>query len=159
MYISKRPPNIIYECGVLDFFGLYVIRYVKQFNLERIKSMKESDTLQSSDREWIIPLNGYILVRPLEPRGVAMSGSMAVGNILVPESEREDSLRATVIAVCDYVLEGDNKRKPNVSVGDIVIHRRFGLNAVSILGDVAYTTHYLIRETEILGVLGEKEDK
>ncbi len=70
----------------------------------------------------IEPINGQILVKPLE------APHKTPGGIHLPDSAREDPQEGEVVAVAEDASE-------EVAVGDRVIYRQLGGNEISVDGE------------------------
>ncbi len=91
------------------------------------------------------PLHDRVLVHRLEPE------QKTKGKIIIPDSAQEKPLEAKVIAIGSGRLDDHGKRIPlQVKVGDRVLIGKYSGNEIKI-GDVE---HVIIREDEILGVIG-----
>lgn len=90
------------------------------------------------------PVNNYVLIKPLERERKSKSG------ILLPDSEKELSLTAQVVAISDIRTDKEGREIPHiVKVGDIIAHKNYGLNSIEYNGE----EHYLFNENEIMGVI------
>ena len=91
------------------------------------------------------PLHDRVLVHRIEPE------QKTKGKIIIPDSAQEKPLEAKVIAIGTGRLDDHGKRIPlQVKVGDRVLIGKYSGNEIKI-GDVE---HVIIREDEILGVIG-----
>ncbi len=91
------------------------------------------------------PLHDRVLVHRIEPE------QKTKGKIIIPDSAQEKPLEAKVIAIGTGRLDDHGKRIPlEVKVGDRVLIGKYSGNEIKI-GDVE---HVIIREDEILGVIG-----
>jgi len=70
----------------------------------------------------IVPINGHVLVKPLEPP------QQTAGGIHLPDSAREKQQEGKVIAVAEDATE-------EVAVGDRVIYKEFSGTEVSAEGE------------------------
>ncbi|MFP4027909.1 MAG: co-chaperone GroES [Candidatus Brocadiia bacterium] len=70
----------------------------------------------------IVPINGYVLVKPLE------APNTTPGGIHLPDSAKEQKAEGEVVAVADDATE-------DVAVGDRIIYKEFGGTEVSIEGE------------------------
>lgn len=67
----------------------------------------------------IVPMNGYVLVKPLE------AAEQTPGGIHLPDSARENQREGEVIALAEDATE-------EVAVGDRVVYKEFGGTEVSM---------------------------
>ena len=93
----------------------------------------------------IQPLGDRVLVKAIEEK------EQVKGGIIIPDSAKEKSQEAEVIALGTGKKDEDGKVIPfEVKVGDKVLVSKYGGTAVKI-GDDKYS---LLREDDILGVIG-----
>lgn len=91
------------------------------------------------------PLGDRVLVKSIE------EDEQVRGGIIIPDSAKEKSQEAEVIALGTGRKDEDGKSLPfEVKVGDRVIVSQYGGTTVKIDGD-EYT---VIREDDIIGVIG-----
>ena len=90
------------------------------------------------------PTAGYLLIEPLEAEGKTAAG------IYLPDSASEKPQKGKVLAIGpDEVTDSGQKRKSPVSVGDIVIYKKWGGSEVKVDG-----TEYLFSKfDDILAVV------
>jgi chaperonin GroES len=91
------------------------------------------------------PLEDRVLVKPLEPETRTASG------LYLPETAKEKPMQGKVIAAGPGKLM-DNGKRANLSIkiGDTVVFGKYAGTEVEIKGD----KHLIMRETELLGVIG-----
>jgi chaperonin GroES len=93
----------------------------------------------------IQPLGDRVLVKAIEEK------EQVKGGIIIPDSAKEKSQEAEVIALGTGKKDDDGKLIPfEVKVGDKVLVSKYGGTEVKI-GDDKYS---LLREDDILGVIG-----
>jgi chaperonin GroES len=93
----------------------------------------------------IQPLGDRVLVKAIEEK------EQMKGGIIIPDSAKEKSQEAEVIALGTGKKDDDGKLIPfEVKVGDKVLVSKYGGTEVKI-GDDKYS---LLREDDILGVIG-----
>jgi len=93
----------------------------------------------------IQPLGDRVLVKAIEEK------EQMKGGIIIPDSAKEKSQEAEVIALGTGKKDDDGKLIPfEVKVGDKVLVSKYGGTEVKI-GDEKYS---LLREDDILGVIG-----
>ncbi|MEL7472857.1 MAG: co-chaperone GroES [Planctomycetota bacterium] len=91
------------------------------------------------------PLEDRILVKPTEPETKTASG------IYLPEGAKEKPMQGTIVALGPgKLLDNGNRAQPSVGKGDTVVYGKYSGTEIEIKGD----THLILRETEILGVIG-----
>ena len=91
------------------------------------------------------PLYDRILVRRLDPK------EEVKGGIIIPDTAKEKPMEGKVVAVGAGKLDKTGKRIPlEVKVGDKVLIGKYSGQEVKI-DDVE---HVIIREDEVLGILG-----
>ena len=92
----------------------------------------------------IKPLGDRILVKILEEDEQTKDG------IIIPDSAKEKSQEAEVIALGSGKKDDDGKRQEfDVSVGDKVLISKYGCTEVKLDG----ASHQLLREDDILGII------
>lgn len=90
------------------------------------------------------PLEDRILVKPIEPETKTKSG------IYLPESAKERPMQGKVVSTGSGKLLDNGKRSAvNVKKGDTVLFGKYGGTEVEIKN----TTHMILRESELLGVI------
>ncbi|MEM7754809.1 MAG: co-chaperone GroES [Planctomycetota bacterium] len=91
------------------------------------------------------PLEDRVLVKPIEAEARTESG------LYLPESSKERPIQGEIIAAGPGKLL-DNGKRANLSVkkGDRVVYGKYAGSEVEIKGD----KHLILRETELLGVVG-----
>jgi len=93
----------------------------------------------------IQPLGDRVLVKAIEEK------EQVKGGIIIPDSAKEKSQEAEIIALGTGKRDDDNKLIPFlVKVGDKVLVSKYGGTEVKI-GDDKYS---LLREDDILGIIG-----
>ena len=93
----------------------------------------------------IKPLGDRILVKILEEDEQTKDG------IIIPDSAKEKSQEAEVIALGSGKKDDDGKRQEfDVSVGDKVLISKYGGTEVKLDDE----TYQLLREDDILGIIG-----
>ncbi|HXI01936.1 MAG TPA: co-chaperone GroES [Candidatus Saccharimonadales bacterium] len=91
------------------------------------------------------PLHDRVLVKRVEPE------EKVKGGIIIPDTAKEKPLEGKVVAIGTGRLDEDGKRIPlEVKVGDRVLIGKYAGTEVKI-DDVE---HVIVREEEILGVIG-----
>lgn len=91
------------------------------------------------------PLEDRVLVKPIEKESRTESG------LYLPESSKERPIQGEVVAVGPgRLLDNGNRAHPSVKVGDRVVYGKYAGTEVEIKGD----KHLILRETELLGVVG-----
>ena len=90
------------------------------------------------------PLEDRVLIRPVEADKKTASG------IFLPESAKEKPMQGKVVA-CGPGKRLDNgeRIKPGVKKGDTVVFGKYSGSEVEIKN----TTHLIVRESELLGVI------
>ena len=92
----------------------------------------------------IKPLGDRILVKILEEEEQTKDG------IIIPDSAKEKSQEAEVIALGSGKKDDDGKRQEfDVSIGDKVLISKYGGTEVKLDG----ASHQLLREDDILGII------
>lgn len=92
----------------------------------------------------IRPLGRHVVVRRLD------SDPVSAGGLVIPETAKETSQRATVVAVGRGRLNDHGVRLPlQVKKGDRVLVRRFAGTEIEIRG----REHLVVDEDDILGIL------
>lgn len=85
--------------------------------------------MTSNKTKKINPAPGYVLLEPMGAQEKTVSG------IYLPDNASEKPQQAKVLAIGnEEVLDSGAKRKANVSVGDIVIYKKWGGNEVKLEG-------------------------
>jgi len=93
----------------------------------------------------IRPLGDRVLVKPIEETEVKKGG------IIIPDTAKEKPQEALVVAVGTGKLDDNGKKiEFTVKKGDKVIISKYGGTEVKLDGEV----HMLLREDDILGILG-----
>jgi len=93
----------------------------------------------------IKPLEDRIVVKPTEPETKTASG------LYLPESAKEKHIQGTVVATGPGRLLDNGKRaKPVVTKGDRVLYGKYAGTEVEVKG----VKHLILRESELLGVIG-----
>ena len=91
------------------------------------------------------PLEDRILVKPNERETKTASG------LYLPESSKEKPIQGKVVAVGPGKLMDNGKRAAmSVAKGDTVVYGKYAGTEVEIKGE----QHLILRETELLGVVG-----
>lgn len=91
------------------------------------------------------PLEDRVLVKPTEAETRTASG------LYLPETAKEKPMHGKVVAAGPGKLMDNGKRANlSVKVGDTVVFGKYAGTEVEIKGD----KHLIIRETELLGVIG-----
>lgn len=92
----------------------------------------------------IRPIGDRILVQPME------KNEQVKGGIIIPDSAKEKSQNAKVIALGTGKTDKDDKKVPfEVKVGDVVLISKYGGTEVK-LDDEKFT---LLREDDVLGII------
>jgi chaperonin GroES len=92
----------------------------------------------------LIPVNNYILIKPLERERKTKSG------LYYPDSEPNMSLTAKVISVSEKRTDKDGKEIPHIcKEGDIIVHKNYGLSSIEYNEE----EHFLFNENEVMGVI------
>lgn len=95
----------------------------------------------------IRPLHDYVFAKRLYS-----SSDRTAGGLYIPEGAKEKPQEAEIFAVGPGVRNAAGKRTPMlVKVGDHVLFGKWSGSEIKIEGK----TYLIIRETEILGVLGK----
>ena len=91
------------------------------------------------------PLEDRVLVKPIESESKTSSG------IYLPEAAKEKPVRGKVIA-CGPGKRLDNGKRAQLSVkvGDTVVYGKYAGTEV----EVKNIKHLILKETELLGVIG-----
>lgn len=89
------------------------------------------------------PLSDRVLLRRIEAE------EEQIGSIIIPVAAKERPQEAVVIAVGPGRMEGAERLPMSVKVGDKVLIGKYSGQDV----DIGHTTHTIIREEEILGIL------
>lgn len=91
------------------------------------------------------PLEDRILVKPVEQSNVTESG------LYLPESSKEKPIQGDIVATGPGRLLDNGKRADlSVKKGDRVVYGKYAGTEVEVKG----VTHLILRETELLGVIG-----
>ena len=91
------------------------------------------------------PLEDRVLVKPTEAETRTASG------LYLPETAKEKPMQGRVVAAGPGKLMDNGKRASlSVKIGDTVVFGKYAGTEVEIKGD----KHLIIRETELLGVIG-----
>ena len=94
----------------------------------------------------IQPLGDRVLVKQVEEK------EQVKGGIIIPDSAKEKSQEAQVVAIGSGRLDSNGKRLPfEVKVGDNVLISKYGGTEITI-GDEKYT---LLREDDIVAILNK----
>lgn len=93
----------------------------------------------------IKPLEDRIVVKPIEAESKTASG------LYLPESAKEKPIQGEVVAIGPGRLLDNGKRaKPVVGKGDRVLYGKYAGTEVEVKG----VKHLILRESELLGVIG-----
>jgi chaperonin GroES len=91
------------------------------------------------------PLEDRILVKPVEASNVTESG------LYLPESSKEKPIQGDIVATGPGKLLDNGKRADlSVKKGDRVVYGKYAGTEVEVEG----VKHLILRETELLGVVG-----
>jgi chaperonin GroES len=91
------------------------------------------------------PLEDRVLVKPIEQDTKTESG------IYLPETAKERPMKGEVVAVGPGKrLDNGTLAKPSVKSGDTVVFGKYAGSEIEIKG----VKHLIMRETELLGVMG-----
>jgi chaperonin GroES len=91
------------------------------------------------------PLEDRVLVKPIEKESVTESG------LYLPESSKERPIQGEVVATGPGKLLDNGKRADlSVKKGDRVVYGKYAGTEVEVKG----VKHLILRETELLGVVG-----
>lgn len=91
------------------------------------------------------PLSDRVLLYRVEPE------QKVKGGIIIPDSAQEKPLEAKVVAIGAGRLDDDGKRIPlQVKVGDRVLVGKYAGSEIKIDDK----EHVIVREDEILGIIG-----
>lgn len=91
------------------------------------------------------PLEDRVLVKPDEAETQTASG------LYLPESSKEKPIQGKVVACGPGKLMDNGERaKMSVGKGDTVVYSKYAGNEIEIKG----VAHLILRETELLGVIG-----
>ncbi len=91
------------------------------------------------------PLEDRVLVKPDEAETMTASG------LYLPESSKEKPIQGVVVSTGPgKLLDNGQRAKMTVKKGDLVVYSQYAGNEVEIKG----TSHLILRETELLGVIG-----
>ena len=90
------------------------------------------------------PLEDRVLIKPVEAETRTKSG------IFLPESAKEKPMQGKVVATGPgKLLDNGERMKLGVKKGDVVVYGKYAGTEVEIKN----TTHLILRESELLGVL------
>ncbi len=93
----------------------------------------------------IRPLHDHVLVKRLE------EAETVRGGIIIPDTAKEKPQQGEVIAVGDGKLLKDGTRaRVDVKPGDRILFSKYAGSDIRTAGE----EHFIVREDEILGVLG-----
>ena len=93
----------------------------------------------------ITPLRENVVLRRLDPE------EERIGSIIVPDTAKEKSMTAEVVAVgAGKVLKDGSRQAPEVKVGQQVLVGKYSGSEVKLDGD----DYLIVREDEILGIVG-----
>lgn len=91
------------------------------------------------------PLEDRVLVKPIEKESMTSSG------LYLPEASKEKPIQGKVVAVGPgKVLENGTRAAMTIKKGDTVVYSKYAGTEVEIEGK----DHLILRETELLGVVG-----
>ena len=91
------------------------------------------------------PLEDRVLVKPDEAETQTASG------LYLPEASKEKPIQGIVVTTGPgKLLDNGQRAKMSVKKGDLVVYSQYAGNEVEIKG----TSHLILRETELLGVIG-----
>lgn len=91
------------------------------------------------------PLEDRVLVKPIEAETRTASG------LYLPETAKEKPMQGKVVAAGPGKLLDNGKRASlSIKTGDTVVFGKYAGTEVEIKGD----KHLIMRETELLGVIG-----
>ncbi|MEO6052445.1 MAG: co-chaperone GroES [Chthoniobacterales bacterium] len=91
------------------------------------------------------PIGDRVLVKPLEDKEVKKNG------IIIPDTAKEKPQEGEIIAVgTGKIDDKGNKIEFNVKKGDKVLFSKYGGTEIKIDNE----THLIMREDDILGILG-----
>ncbi len=97
------------------------------------------------------PLSDRIVIKPLE------AVEKTKGGIILPDTAKEKPQEGKVVAVGKgKVLDSGEVRKPEVSVGDIVLYGKYSGTEVTTKDGEEYL---IVREEDILAIMGAGESK
>ena len=95
----------------------------------------------------IRPLQDRIVVKRLEGEGKTKGG------IIIPDTAKEKPIEGLVVAVGNgKTLDDGTLRKLDVKEGDRILFGKYSGTEVKIEGE----EHLILREDDILGVIGDK---
>ena len=98
----------------------------------------------------IRPLHDRIVIQRLE------EGEQKVGGIIIPDTAKEKPQQGKVIAAGSGKVKDDGTRQPpDVKTGDLILFGKYSGQEVRLDGE----DYLLIREEEVLGVLGGGDAK
>ncbi|MBK7406049.1 MAG: co-chaperone GroES [Phycisphaerales bacterium] len=93
----------------------------------------------------IKPLEDRIVVKPVEPETMTASG------LYLPESAKEKPVQGEVVAIGPgRRLDNGARAKPVVAKGDRVLYGKYAGTEVEVKG----VKHLILRESELLGIIG-----
>ena len=93
----------------------------------------------------VTPLEDRILIKHLERETQTESG------IFLPESATEKPMQGKVVATGPgKLLDNGERVKPSVTKGDVVVFGKYSGTEIEIKG----TAHLIVRESELLGMIG-----
>ena len=91
------------------------------------------------------PLEDRVLVKPIEKESVTESG------LYLPEASKERPIQGEVVAMGPGRLLDNGKRAElSIKKGDRVVYGKYAGTEVEVKG----VKHLILRETELLGVVG-----
>ncbi|MAY75852.1 MAG: co-chaperone GroES [Phycisphaerae bacterium] len=91
------------------------------------------------------PLEDRVLVKPVEKENMTESG------LYLPEASKEKPIQGKIVATGPgRLLDNGQRAKLSVSKGDTVVYGKYAGSEVEIKGE----KHLILRETELLGVIG-----
>lgn len=91
------------------------------------------------------PLEDRVLVKPDEAETKTASG------LYLPESSKERPIQGKVVAAGPgKLLDNGQRAKMSVGKGDTVVYSKYAGSEIEIKG----VKHLILRETELLGVIG-----
>jgi len=91
------------------------------------------------------PLEDRVLVKPDEAETKTASG------LYLPEASKERPIQGKVVAAGPgKLLDNGQRAKMSVGKGDTVVYSKYAGNEIEIKG----VKHLILRETELLGVIG-----
>ncbi len=91
------------------------------------------------------PLEDRVLVKPIEASNKTDSG------LYLPESSKEKPIQGEVVAVGPgKLMDNGHRAQLSVKIGDRVVYGRYAGTEIELKG----VKHLILRETELLGVVG-----